>query len=149
MIYVDCYFQEGYSRELPNISLSEETKACVDQINRPMRPPMTAPDEQSAFRAGLPIAQTKLSKSVVMQVICKALSGLLKMKGFHGNAFHVCTSYLSFFFMKKKSHFSTDCTESSLNMFVDGIDEFYKNLLEMANEVVINDGMDKHVRNVN
>lgn len=39
-----------------------------------------------------------------------------------------------------------DCTESSLFMFMDGVDEFYKTFLDRINDTLKNEDRDKNVR---
>lgn len=42
--------------------------------------------------------------------------------------------------------FHSDCTESSLLMFMDGVDEFLKSFMEKINHVVTTEGKDLNVR---
>lgn len=69
---------------LPSITLSPETRACLDELNRPIISPIQSRGPLSDFCLGRPKCYPKISKPVALEAICKSLSGLLRVKGFHG-----------------------------------------------------------------
>lgn len=69
---------------LPTITLSPETRACLDELNHPLKSPIQARGPPSDFCLGKPKCNPKITKPVALETICKALSGLLRVKGFHG-----------------------------------------------------------------
>ncbi|XP_031632352.1 uncharacterized protein LOC116346445 [Contarinia nasturtii] len=107
---------------LPTITLSADTKACLEELHQPITSPFET-HKVSDFTLGKPKAISQINKPVVMDVIGKALTGLLRIKGF---------DY---------------CTESGLLMFKDAIEEFYKCFMEKINQVVVADdkGINKKI----
>lgn len=91
MTYIICklIFQTyGYAREpLPTITLSAETKSALDQINKPLLAPMMMSEVVTDFNLGIPKTHIKISRPVALEAICKSLSGLLRLKGFHGKLY--------------------------------------------------------------
>lgn len=71
---------------LPTITLSPETRTCLDELNRPIISPLQARGPPSDFCSGKPKCYPKISKPVALEAICKSLSGLLRVKGFHGES---------------------------------------------------------------
>lgn len=69
---------------LPTITLSAETRACLDELNRPIISPLEMREKSSDFCQGKPKTLPKISKPVALEAICKSLSGLLRVSGFHG-----------------------------------------------------------------
>lgn len=67
---------------LPTITLSADTKACLDELDQPIISPFESTPEPSDFTNGKPKTITQIKKPVVMDVIGKALTGLLRIKGF-------------------------------------------------------------------
>lgn len=66
---------------MPTITLSSDTKACLNELDQPIISPFQS-HEISDFSMGKPTAITQINKPVVMDVIGKALAGLLRIKGF-------------------------------------------------------------------
>lgn len=69
---------------LPTITLSAETRACLDELNHPIVSPIESRGPHTSFARGRPTTHPKISKPVALEAICKSLSGLLRVKGFHG-----------------------------------------------------------------
>lgn len=67
---------------LPTITLSADTKACLEELNQPIKSPFESTPEPSDFTEGKPKTITQINKPVVMDVIGKSLAGLLRIKGF-------------------------------------------------------------------
>lgn len=67
---------------LPTITLSADTKACLEELDQPIISPFESTPEPSDFTEGKPKAIAQIKKPVVMDVIGKALTGLLRIKGF-------------------------------------------------------------------
>lgn len=67
---------------LPTITLSVDTKACLEELERPIISPFYTPESPNDFVLGKPTPSPKISKPVALEVICKSLSGLLRIKGF-------------------------------------------------------------------
>lgn len=67
---------------LPTITLSADTKACLDELDKPIISPFESSREPSDFTLGKSESIAQIKKPVVMDVIGKALTGLLRIKGF-------------------------------------------------------------------
>lgn len=67
---------------LPTITLSTDTKACLEELDKPIESPFQSNCESTDFSIGKPKAIPQVSKTVVMEIIGKALAGLLRIKGF-------------------------------------------------------------------
>lgn len=128
---------------LPTITLSPETRACLDELNRPIISPLQSRGPPSDFSLGKPKCYPKISKPVALEAICKSLSGLLRVKGFHGK-FQGLTSF-SPALLIQFHFFHSDCTESSLLMLMDGVDEFFNSFMEKINHVLTTEGKDLNV----
>lgn len=67
---------------LPTITLSADTRACLDELNKPIISPFESTDEPSDFSLGKPKPITQINKPVIMEVLGKAIMGLMRIKGF-------------------------------------------------------------------
>lgn len=67
---------------LPTITLSADTKACLEELDKPIIPPFGMIREPTDFTLGKPKPTPQITKPVVIEVIGKALAGLLRIKGF-------------------------------------------------------------------
>lgn len=67
---------------LPTIRLSDDTKSFLNELNHPIKSPFESSSEQSAFSMGKPKAIQQINRSAAMEVIGKALTGLLRIQGF-------------------------------------------------------------------
>lgn len=74
---------------LPTITLSADTKACLEELDKSIVSPFESCREPSDFSIGKPKPITQINKTVVMEVIGKAISGLLRIKGFDCELFAV------------------------------------------------------------
>lgn len=90
--FIDQVYLTNQRQVLPTITLSADTKACLEELDKPIVSPFESSREASEFSMGRPKAITQINKSVVMDVIGKVLSGLLRIKGFD------CKFYCKFYF---------------------------------------------------
>lgn len=67
---------------LPTITLSADTKACLEEMYKPIVSPFEMTRIPSDFTRGKPKPVTQITKKVVMEVLGKALVGMLRVKGF-------------------------------------------------------------------
>lgn len=67
---------------LPTITLSADTKTCLEELDQPIISPFGMTREPTDFTQGKPKSQSQITKPVVMEVLGKALAGLLRIKGF-------------------------------------------------------------------
>lgn len=87
-------------------ALTEQTEADILKDQKFTKPLWFIPPQNTNFTQGQPQEYHKLSKKFVQNSLRKSLAGLLRMCGFK------------------------NATDSTLILFVDAIDEFYKNLME-------------------
>lgn len=67
---------------LPTITLSADTKACLEELDKPIVSPFESNRDPSNFSMGKPKPIEQINKTVVMDVIGKVVAGLLRIKGF-------------------------------------------------------------------
>lgn len=72
----------SHRQVLPTITLSTDTKACLDELDKPIISPFESSTEPSDFSLGKPQQITQINKPVVMEALGKAITGLMRIKGF-------------------------------------------------------------------
>ncbi|XP_037047482.1 uncharacterized protein LOC119082172 [Bradysia coprophila] len=105
---------------MPHIDLTPDTTANLVSDEKFLKPLWYIPPHETEFTKGSPTTIPKISKPVAMEAIRISLSGLVRLKGFN------------------------DSTDSALQMFTDGVDEFFKCFMESINSVLVNDGQDRN-----
>lgn len=84
---IDMYNEEmvymtNQRQVLPTITLSADTKACLDELNQPIISPFESTCEHSKLSLSKPKSIPQIAKPVVMEVVGKAVAGLLRIRGF-------------------------------------------------------------------
>lgn len=135
---------------LPTITLSADTRACLDELEKPIPSPFDSSRETSDFLIGTPKPITQINKPVATEIIGKALTGLLRIKGFDCECIFLKLNQNKpneIFSFRTIKH-GKDCTESSLQMFKDAVDGFYICFMEAINQVVVADNASTNVRHL-
>ncbi|KAJ6643439.1 hypothetical protein Bhyg_08400 [Pseudolycoriella hygida] len=105
---------------MPHIDLTPDVTANLVSDEKFMKPMWFIPPHETEFTKGLPISVPKISKPVVMEAIRTSLCGLVRIRGFN------------------------DSTDSALQMFTDGVDEFFKCFMDSINSVLTNENQDRN-----
>lgn len=100
-------------------TLSEQSEAEILKDRKFTKPLWFIPPENTKFTEGHPQEYHKVSKKFVQASLRKSLAGLLRISGFK------------------------NATNSSLILFVDAIDEFYKNFIEQIHTQHLHNNHDR------
>jgi STAGA complex 65 subunit gamma len=115
--YLDPSCQLGSSQLMPNIDFPASNSAKMKEESVFSKPVWFCQPKPLSTLS--PKNYTELTKPTVLEALKKSLCGLLKMSGF------------------------TEIDDSALKMYVDGIDEFYKSIMENVRDVMIAEDREK------
>lgn len=143
---IDTYTSNGMSHPsqiMPNLDFPIENNENLVRDDKFLKPLWYLPAVDTPFSRGTPVNVPTITKPVVVAALRKSISGLLRLKGFNG-IYIQCVKMCRYIF---KYIFFLECNESALVMLMDGVDEFFKCLLESVNNVLLNENRDVIVSN--
>lgn len=96
LFFLTCnqVYMANQRQVLPTITLSADTKACLEELGKPIVSPFEMTRIPSDFTRGKPKSVIQITKPVVMEVLGKALVGMLRVKGFDCKYGHLLKQWM-------------------------------------------------------